>query len=109
MGKAEWRKRKREREQRLIKEERRKYGKARYVIEANLSCGCCSVTMHFASKRSATEAFHKAGLSSFGTITDDAGETHTDVDTFYGFRVKEEAPRSIPYLLNVLTGKKSWP
>jgi len=109
MGKAEWRKRKREREEKAAKEARRIHRQAPYVVEANKTCGCCTETLHFKSKASARTAFEQAGLTSFGTITDDLGRSFNDIDTFYGFRLKEEEPRSIPYLLGVLTGKDRWP
>ena len=109
MGKSEWRKRRREREEKARRLQRAKDKLAPYKVEANQTCGCCSTTLAFKSKASARAAFQKAGLTSFGTITDDLGQVHEGVDTFYGFRLADEKPRSIPWLLGTLTGKSKWP
>lgn len=80
-----------------------------FVAVANATCGCCAVEMLFNSKESALEAFKKAGLN-HTSITDDAGQVHENVDTFYGFWEKDkEDGRGLDHLMNLVTGKKKWP
>lgn len=52
--------------------------------EAFCSCGCCKETLYFNNGESALAAMTKVGLNSVGTVVDDAGLTHTSIDTFYG-------------------------
>lgn len=47
-------------------------------------CGCCTGTAYFTSKERAKDVFGSLGLTNGGTFTDDAGEVHDGVDTFYG-------------------------
>lgn len=80
-----------------------------FVAVANAPCGCCEVEMLFSSRESALEAFKKAGLN-HTSITDDAGQIHESVDTFYGFWEKDkEDGRGLDHLMKLVTGKKKWP
>lgn len=89
------------------KHKKKKYSKTRFVVETRKTCGCCTAKMHFFSKESAKKAFQQAGLSSSSTITDDAGDVHNSIDTFYGFR--EGQANKLDYLIDLLRKKKSWP
>lgn len=52
--------------------------------EASLSCGCCTDILLFKDDESVLCAMREAGLDSCATIVDQAGNTHNNVDTFYG-------------------------
>lgn len=83
-----------------------------FIAVAQNACGCCQVEMKFKSRESAIAAFTKAGLG-HGPVTDDAGEVHDSVDTFYGFQEKakkgETPGRGLDYLFGLVTGQKKWP
>jgi hypothetical protein len=70
-------------------------------VHAKLDCGCCTTDMQFHNIESATKAFEQAGLGNGISIKDDAGVTHTGIDTFYSFSPDEEevGGRSLGYLL----------
>lgn len=74
-------------------------------LSAQLCCGCCSTTMQFRSLDSAQKAFDAAGLGSGVAITDDAGEVHEGVDTFYGFRQSGEERRGLMFLVSQVQPK----
>lgn len=102
MSKYKWRQRKAKAAERAAKAEKKRRQLAPYQVKAQLGCGCCDTTMYFKSKASARIAFEKAGLTSAGSITDDLGNIHRGVDTFYGFRRENEPARGIGYLLGRL-------
>lgn len=53
---------------------------------ARCTCGCCDTDpMYFSSEKSILEAFETLGLTSSGTIIDDKGTVHREIDTFYGY------------------------
>jgi hypothetical protein len=111
MGKS---KHKQEKAERLRQERRKtankkKYKDARYVVVAKKTCGCCEAELHFHDEEAAKAAFHKARLDVAAVITDDAGDKHTEIDTFYGYRKPDEAARGLSYLADVVTGKGQWP
>lgn len=102
--------RKLKKKQRLqMSREERDWSKGWFLAEANALCGCCQVTMRFKSRASASEAFRVAGLGHL-TMTDDAGDVHEGVDTFYGFwEAGKDERRSLGYLMAQVTGRGSWP
>lgn len=56
---------------------------------ARAVCGCCEVgPMHFMDLGTLKRAWRKMGLTVWGTLVDDVGETHHNIDTFYGFWTK---------------------
>jgi hypothetical protein len=60
--------------------------RSRIAYYAWANCGCCKVgPMHFDSEVSFMKVLSKTRFTSFGTITDDEGVTHENIDTFYGF------------------------
>ena len=69
---------------------------------AQLDCGCCDTTMQFHSQESAQAAFAAAGMTNGVAITDDAGEVHEGVDTFYGLRQEDEDRRGLGFLVEQL-------
>lgn len=78
-------------------------------VFAKLTCGCCMAEMDFDSEHSAAQAFAKVGLGHV-SITDDLGVTHSGVDTFYGYSLKEDGMnRGLGYLADLLGGKAQWP
>lgn len=90
-----------------VRAARREAAIAPFVVTARRDCGCCQDTLRFASKQSAVAAFREAGFSSSATITDDAGEVHQGIDTFYGFNPdKEGMKRLVDYLADT---KNAWP
>ena len=91
------------------REHKKKYANARYEVVVKQDCGCCETTMHFKDEASARAAFSKAGLGNGMSITDDAGDVHTGLDTFYGFHAPSEPMRGLGDLIKTLTGEKSWP
>ena len=44
--------------------------------------------MHFMDLGTLKRAWRKMGLTVWGTLVDDVGETHHNIDTFYGFWTK---------------------
>lgn len=60
--------------------------------------------MMFRDEESIREAFKRAGLQSYDDITDDAGVTHSEVDTFYGWsrNQEEQGERSLGYLVSLI-------
>lgn len=84
-----------------------KFGPLKPNLEAfyvKLDCGCCTVKMMFKDEQSIRKAFRAAGLQSSVDITDDAGVTHLDVDTFYGWSKNEDeqGDRSLEYLISLI-------
>lgn len=77
------------------------------IVYAKLGCGCCTDGLTFDTIESANGALRDAGLNSCATIVDDAGETHVDVDTFYGFSLTEdeEEARGLQFLAEQAFGK----
>jgi hypothetical protein len=77
------------------------------TIYAKLDCGCCTTELRFLDEEAAVRAFAGAGLGNGMTITDDAGVTHTGLDTFYGFSTSEEdqETRSIGFLVSQVLGR----
>lgn len=73
---------------------------------AQLNCGCCDTTMQFHSQESAQAAFSAAGMTTGASITDDAGEVHEGIDTFYGFRQEDEERRGLLFLVDQFN--KQW-
>ena len=70
---------------------------------ARADCGCCDVgPMYFLSKRSAVDAFKKAGLTNGGRVTDDRGTPFGGIDTFYGFWRAEEDRHEMGFLFERL-------
>jgi hypothetical protein len=80
-------------------------------VFAQYDCGCCTAEMKFKSLESAEKAFAKAGMGNGMEITDDAGEKHEGIDTFYGFWEEEakEGAGGLGRLMDVVTGDRSWP
>ena len=65
-----------------------KYGPINPKLETfyvRRGCGCCYDELKFKDELSIREAFIEAGLDSSATIEDEAGVTHKNVDTFYGW------------------------
>lgn len=71
------------------------------TIYAKLTCGCCTTEMQFKDITSARKVFKELGHLD---ITDDAGNLHEGVDTFYGFEVDEDRQldKGLDYLVNRL-------
>jgi hypothetical protein len=69
-----------------------------------MSCGCCIDALSFNDENSLFDALDKVGLTTSGTITDDAGIVHKHIDTFYGFSQdeKNQEERSLSFLMNML-------
>lgn len=84
-----------------------KFGPLKPNLEAfyvKLCCGCCTAKMMFKDEESIRKAFKRAGLQSFVDITDDAGVTHSEVDTFYGWskNQEEQGERNLGYLVSLI-------
>lgn len=75
-------------------------------VFAKLDCGCCTSEMSFNSLESANEAFNKVGFGNGMCITDDAGEVHFNLDTFYGFSTDEgeQSDKALDYLSSIVPG-----
>lgn len=98
-------KKKRRTQEKAVK---RNIAQLKFIAVAKAPCGCCNVEMYFKNRESAVEAFKKAGLN-YTSITDDAGQIHESVDTFYGFWEKgKEDGRGLDHLMKLVTGKKKW-
>lgn len=74
------------------------------TVFVKLDCGCCSTEMQFNDEASASTAFEKVGMGNNMSMTDDAGQTHTGLDTFYGFALSEEGQntKGIGYLADLV-------
>lgn len=74
------------------------------TVFVTLDCGCCNTEMQFKDETSASEAFAEVGLGNNMSITDDAGQTHTGLDTFYGFSLAEQGQdnKGIGYLADLV-------
>lgn len=71
------------------------------TFKLQYDCGCCfAETAQFESIETAQVALQKAGLGNGKTITDDAGNVFTGVDTFYGvMEMDEDTSRPLERLL----------
>lgn len=71
---------------------------------ASVCCGCCTATLHFKNEASISEAFGKVMYETAATIVDDAGITHHDIDTFYGWSQNKDnqCGKSLGYLVSMI-------
>lgn len=85
-----------------IKKKKRQISKEMMEFRVQLSCGCCDETLYFQSEKEIRAAFSKVGLSVSADIVDATGRTVTDIDTFYGWRNKDESRRGLEFLMENL-------
>jgi hypothetical protein len=72
------------------------------IYIARCGCGCCEAELFFNTEENINAAFEKAGLSSSATIVDDNNIAHEGIDTFYGYRLVDEAKHDLSYLVKQL-------
>lgn len=92
-------------QEKRLKDMKRRNREFPFTVTIRQACGCCESILRFRSEAAFLDKWRNMPLTCSGSIEDDAGRTHTSLDTFYGYVEGDKNGRSLDYLLEQLTKK----